>query len=245
MLLSRVMSLAEDWNIFCKKYITMITSLMAPNCYRFSLRLLIKYAMYVQKLNSSTQVVLLCPDDPDDIMKELLLKYLSISLNLCRLRQLYVCLYKSPFLYTFIRYSPQNRLFYIKGDARIHDDLHLAVVERQSIFIGQNFTSCNYCIFCSAASCYILTDREAQDPKREDSISVLRVSTHMHINFFSLSSLSYVNSPHTHLSLSYINQAMSILAFDMNITVYVQIIEPASKRYLLQSGIKKSKVLFA
>jgi hypothetical protein len=38
---------------------------------------------------------------------------------------------------------------------------------------------------------------------------------------------------------------MSILAFDMNITVYVQIIEPASKRYLLQSGIKKSKVLFA
>jgi hypothetical protein len=50
----------------------------------------------------------LCPQDPDDMMNELLLKY-----------------------------SPGNRLFFIKGDARRHDDLGLAAIQRQVIFVSK------------------------------------------------------------------------------------------------------------
>jgi hypothetical protein len=109
------------------------------------------------------KVVLLAPDEPDAFMNEILLKH-----------------------------SPGSRLHFIKGDARIHDDLRKAKVS-------------------AAAACFILSDREAEDSNQEDAISVLR--------------------------------AMSIKTFDMNTTLYVQIIEPENKRYLVQAGIDRNQIV--
>jgi hypothetical protein len=109
------------------------------------------------------KVVVLAPDKPDAFMNELLLKY-----------------------------SPGDRLRFIKGDARVHDDLSKAKVD-------------------TATACFILSDREAVDSNQEDATSVLR--------------------------------AMSIRAFDMNTTLYVQLIEPENKRYLVQAGIVKTHIV--
>jgi hypothetical protein len=54
-----------------------------------------------------------------------------------------------------LTYSPGNRLTYIKGDARSHDDLRKAKAD-------------------TAAACFILADRETNDNNHEDAISVLR-----------------------------------------------------------------------
>jgi hypothetical protein len=109
------------------------------------------------------KVVVLAPDEPDAFMNEILLKH-----------------------------SPGNRLHFIKGDARIHDDLRKAKVG-------------------AAAACFILSDREAEDSNQEDAVSVLR--------------------------------AMSMKTFDMNTTLYVQIIEPENKRYLVQAGIDRNHIV--
>jgi hypothetical protein len=109
------------------------------------------------------KAVVLAPDEPNAFMNELLLKY-----------------------------SPGNRLTFIKGDARVHDDLRKAKVH-------------------SAGACFILSDREAEDSNHEDAISVLR--------------------------------AMSMKTFDMNTTLYVQVIEPENKRYLVQAGIERTNIV--